>query len=103
MQASDKILSRAEIIGLLREHKDELNELGVKNLALFGSYARDAAKAGSDIDFLVELNTVNYMTLFRVNEYLEKLLKHRIDLIRKGDHLKKRFLKTIEKDLVYVY
>lgn len=103
MQSSiTKSLTLKEILSTLRQHKPELDALGVKNLALFGSYARDSAKPESDIDFLVELETVNYMTLLKVNDYLEKLLQHRIDLIRKGSHLKERFLKSIEKDLIYV-
>ena len=90
------------ILKILRQHKSELGDLGVKNLALFGSYARNDAKPDSDIDFLVELEAVNYLTMLEVNDYLEKLLQHRIDLIRKGSHLKERFLKAIEKDLIYV-
>lgn len=99
---SRKSLDRQEIMTVLREHKAELDALGVKKLALFGSYARGTAKPESDIDFLVELEPVRYLTLINVTVYLENLLKRHIDLIRKGKHLKQRFLKTIEKDLIYV-
>ncbi len=100
--STEKMLERQEILVKLRQHKQELNALGVKKIALFGSYAKGTAKPDSDIDFLVELNPVNYLTLLKVNDYLENLLQHRIDLIRKGAHLKQRFLKAIEKDLIYV-
>ncbi len=100
--STEKMLERQEILVKLRQHKQELNALGVKKIALLGSYAKGTAKTDSDIDFLVELDPVNYLTLLKVNDYLENLLQHRIDLIRKGAHLKQRFLKAIEKDLIYV-
>lgn len=99
---ANKKLTKAEIIATLRSHKMEISALGVKSIGLFGSYARDTAKTGSDIDLLVELEYTSYATLLRVNDFLEQLLKHRIDLIRKGPHLKARFLKAVEKDLIYV-
>ena len=47
---------RERIVGLLRERSGELRALGVHGLALFGSVARDEARADSDVDLLVDLN-----------------------------------------------
>jgi uncharacterized protein len=53
----------------------------VKALNLFGSVARDEAHLGSDVDFLVEFAIeAGLFDLFRVQHYLEDLLKRPIDL-----------------------
>ena len=47
-------MNRITALNLLREHKPHLMaQFGVTRLALFGSLARDAARAESDIDLLV--------------------------------------------------
>lgn len=44
-------MNRAETLALLSQHKPELvRRFGVTRLALFGSTARDAAAADSDIE-----------------------------------------------------
>ncbi len=47
-------MEREQILQLLAQHKPQLAQrYGVLRLALFGSTARDAANAESDIDILV--------------------------------------------------
>ena len=47
-------MNRDEVLALLRTHKPILMErFGVTALALFGSFARDQASDGSDVDILV--------------------------------------------------
>src|SRR5262249_33791809 len=45
-------LNRESVIALLREHQDELRQLGLSSLSLFGSVARNEARADSDVDLL---------------------------------------------------
>ena len=47
-------MTRAELLEKLRELKPWLEEQGIVNLRLFGSYARDEAGPDSDVDLLVE-------------------------------------------------
>ena len=50
-------MNRAELLDLLARNKPTLvARFGVDRLALFGSTARDAARADSDIDILVSLD-----------------------------------------------
>ena len=49
-----KPLNRASILQALEREGEAIRSFGVTSLALFGSYARDEQKPGSDIDFLVE-------------------------------------------------
>ena len=48
------MLTKEEIMGKIEENKEKIRGFGVRKLALFGSYARNEGREGSDIDFLVE-------------------------------------------------
>lgn len=47
-------MTRDELLAKLRELKPWLEEQGIVNVRLFGSYARDEAGPDSDVDLLVE-------------------------------------------------
>ncbi len=47
----------ASIVDILRAHRAELEAMGVRHVALFGSQARGEATASSDIDLGVEFDT----------------------------------------------
>lgn len=97
-------IDKEHIIASLKKDKPLLqNEMGVKNLALFGSYANNSQREDSDIDFLIELKKVSYAYLFKTYTFLgKKFPGKKIQLTRKGPHLSREFLKAIEKDLIYV-
>lgn len=48
------VMDRTEIIARLRKVKPKLKPLGVAELYLFGSYARDEAGSDSDIDVFID-------------------------------------------------
>jgi len=56
-------MTRAEVIAKLKAIEPELRARGVAALYLFGSYARDEAREGSDIDLFVEPETDQFYTL----------------------------------------
>lgn len=67
---------------LLKRHKDDLHQRGVKSLAVFGSLARGEATPGSDIDILVEFDRpVGLFEFIRLKLYLEELTGRRVDLV----------------------
>ena len=47
-------MNRDEVIDLLRERAAELKRLGVEHLYMFGSMARDEARADSDVDLFFD-------------------------------------------------
>jgi predicted nucleotidyltransferase len=98
------LLDRENIITSLKKDKALLqNKTGVKNLALFGSYANNSQREESDIDFLIELKEISYNHLYNAYSFLEKKFPgKKIQLTRKVPHLSQKFLSTIEKDLIYV-
>lgn len=48
-------MTRDELLAKLRDLKPWLEEQGIVNLRLFGSYARDEAGPDSDVDLLVDV------------------------------------------------
>lgn len=47
-------MQREDALRLLRERREQLNALGVGQLFLYGSAARNQAREDSDVDLLVE-------------------------------------------------
>jgi predicted nucleotidyltransferase len=84
-QAYDGFMRRADALKLIEAHRDELRTLGVCSLSIFGSVARDEARADSDIDLLAEFTEpIGYFHLFRVQHRLEEILGVRVDLTTPG-------------------
>lgn len=75
-------MNRDTVLNVLRTHKATLAELyGVNELALFGSFARDQATDGSDIDVLVRFDVPpDWRRYFGAQGYLEDLLGRTVDL-----------------------
>ena len=68
-------MKRDEVLEILAHHQDELRELGVKSLAVFGSTVRNEARPDSDIDLLVEFDRpIGLFHFLRVQERLSELL-----------------------------
>ena len=75
-----------EITGVLQKHKAELqNKYRIKELGVFGSYVRGEQKKRSDVDVLVEFSGLpDIFQLIDLEDYLKRLLKKKVDLVRKG-------------------
>ena len=99
----EKKLSHTEIIDFLKSEKTFLsNEFGVVNIGLFGSFAKGEQTADSDIDILVELKEPRFDWLAGLKIYLEQNFQKKIELVRKSNLLKSRFIRRVEKDIIYV-
>ena len=88
---------------ILSSHKADLNrKYFVSNLGLFGSYVRGDQSENSDIDALVEFSKpIGLFHFLRLQEYLEKILGEKVDLVSKNT-LKKRIAEHILKEVVYI-
>ncbi len=75
-------MKRDEVLAIVAQHQADLQEMGVKSLALFGSVARNEAKADSDVDFLVEFDDrpIGLFDVSRVRLYLEDVLGCSVDM-----------------------
>ena len=78
-----KPLTRALVESRLAERRDEIQALGVRRIALFGSVVRGEARPDSDVDFLVEFDPErktfrNFMALAFL---LEDLLEREVEIV----------------------
>lgn len=71
---------------------------------VFGSYSRDEAKAGSDIDILVDLDYSGHIGLgfVAMKMDLEKKLNKTVDLVS-SQSLSKHIKPFVEKDKLLIY
>jgi len=74
-----------EITEILKEHKKEICErYKVKEIGVFGSFARGEQRKSSDVDILVEFEeTPDVFQLIDLEDYLKELLNTKVDLVRK--------------------
>jgi len=70
------------VLKILREHKKELRgKFKVKEIKVFGSYARGEQSKKSDVDIMVEFEEIpDFFKFVRLERYLEKILGVRVDL-----------------------
>ena len=86
----------------LAVHRDELIQLGIKTLAVFGSVARDEARPDSDIDILVEFqDKATFDGYMDLKFFLEDLLGHPVNLVSKKS-IRPRLKTQIEIEALYV-
>ena len=76
-------MNKQQILSLLEKHKPELvRRFAVRDLALFGSTARDEAGEESDVDILVSFNgPATSARYFGLQFYLEDHLGRPVDLV----------------------
>jgi predicted nucleotidyltransferase len=95
-------MKRDDVLARVQAHRDELIQLGVKSLDLFGSVARDEAQPTSDVDFLVEFDRpYGLFQLLRVKHYLEDLLECPVDLGTRTA-LREHLREPVLRDLIHV-
>jgi predicted nucleotidyltransferase len=73
-------MTRAELLEKLRELKPWLEEQGIVNVRLFGSYARDEAGPDSDVDLLVEMSKPLGFDFFGVERRLGERLGLKVEM-----------------------
>ena len=95
-------INREDILKTLRQNSDQLESLGVKSLALFGSVARDEATAKSDVDLLVSFRSaVTFDKYMDLKIYLEDQLNCTVDLVI-AEALHQRLQPYVQREALYV-
>jgi predicted nucleotidyltransferase len=96
-------MSRSEVLDSLSRHLPEMRRrFGVSTLALFGSLARDEARAGSDVDILADFpGPPSFDQYVGLKLFLEDLLRREVDLVtRRG--LREQIRPRVEREAVSV-
>ena len=91
-----------DALALLKENKDIVRKkFGIKEIGLFGSFAKGDARPNSDVDILVEFAApVDIFEFLDVKEYLENLFGRRVDLVTQKA-LKPLLTEQILKEVLY--
>ena len=91
-------MTRDDILATIRANEPRLRELTVRELALFGSFARDEATDASDIDFLA-FDHKTFDNYLDTKEFLETLFGRKVDLVIKSN-IKPRLREQILSEAV---
>lgn len=94
--------NRDEILDLLKSLKSDLTtRYKVRNIGVFGSFARKEARADSDVDILVDFNDgADLFDLVELSEYLEEKIGRHVDLATPRA-LRPEIREGIYRDVVY--
>jgi predicted nucleotidyltransferase len=89
-----------EIKEVLDKHKEELKRrYGVKEIGIFGSFARGEEKDDSDVDILVEFDgPIGFFKFLELEEFLSNLIGRKVDLVSKKalkPHIGKHILEEV--------
>ncbi|HNS31523.1 MAG TPA: nucleotidyltransferase family protein [bacterium] len=92
-----------EMRKILLVHKDEIqNKYKVKEIGIFGSFARGEQRKTSDVDILVEFKkTPDVFHLIDLEDYLKGLMHTKVDLVRKSA-IREELKDTVEKEVIYI-
>ena len=95
------MLSRKEIERIIKQNKPLLQEkYKVKEIGIFGSYAKGLGTKESDIDILVAFNEPIGLEFIELKEYLEFILGKKVDLVTEGA-LKPQIKEKILSEVLY--
>ena len=78
-----EIITKEEVLELIRSNQDKIRSFGVRKLGLFGSFVRREQKPESDIDLLVEFeqDKKSFDNFIQLAFFLEEILARRVELI----------------------
>ena len=96
---SSTTLTRERRLELLRSSHEALRGIGVRDIALFGSFVRGEQTDESDVDILVDLADARFDTYMDVKLFLEDLLGRTVDLVLR-DSVKPRLRRQILNEVI---
>lgn len=97
-------MKRDDIIARLKQHRPELEALGIDHLFVFGSLARGEQTSDSDVDLLAEFNPSARIgfAIVGLQRRLEEIVGGPVDLLR-APVKKPRLQQTIEREAVLAF
>ena len=96
------MIAKKDILRIIQDNEGKIKEHGVKQIGIFGSFAKSTQAGKSDIDILVEFREGektfdNYMDL---KFLLEELLSREVDLVIR-DALKPILMPYVIREVEY--
>ena len=93
--------NKAQVLLLLRLNNREILQFGIARIGLFGSFVRNEAHEGSDVDIWVEFekDKKTYKNFIRLTYFLEDLLHREVEVVTPegvSPFIKPHILKELE-------
>ena len=93
--------NKAQVLLLLRLNHREILQFGIARIGLFGSFVRNEAHEGSDVDIWVEFekDKKTYKNFIRLTYFLEDLLHREVEVVTPegvSPFIKPHILKELE-------
>ncbi|MBO4625181.1 MAG: nucleotidyltransferase domain-containing protein [Bacteroidales bacterium] len=99
---SSEVSDRDSILSMLKVYFScNKEKYGIERIGLFGSFARNEARPGSDIDILISLKKPNLFTYALISQQLETVFGRAVDLVSEKSILKESFRTQVEKEVIY--
>ena len=96
------MVDKSHISSILSASKEQLiSKYHLKSIGIFGSFTREDFTEDSDIDILIDYEQPLGIEFIDLADELERILKRKVDLVSQNG-VKPKYLKEIQKDLVYV-
>jgi predicted nucleotidyltransferase len=98
-------MDRNPVIEMLRRREQELRNLGVRHIALFGSIARGEATDSSDIDILLDLQPDAPIGIFEyvgLTQFIADLFPVRVDVANHAS-IKPHVRPHAEREAIYAF
>jgi predicted nucleotidyltransferase len=86
----------------IEEHKTQIQQLGIKDIGLFGSYVREGQHEQSDIDLLISFqeDRDNFDNFMGICDLLDRIFKgQRVEVVTKNSlspYIAPKVLKEVE-------
>ena len=93
--------NKAQILSLIKLNNREILQFGIARIGLFGSFVRNEAHEGSDVDIWVEFekDKKTYKNFIRLTYFLEDLLHREVEVVTPegvSPFIKPHILKELE-------
>jgi predicted nucleotidyltransferase len=77
------VRQKEKVLTIIRNHQQEIKDLGVRRYGFFGSFVREETTEQSDIDILVEFepDQKTFDNFMKLAFFLEDLLGRQVDLV----------------------
>jgi predicted nucleotidyltransferase len=95
--------TREGILSALRDLKRDLGgALGILEMGIFGSFARESATTTSDLDVYVKTKTPDPYLLVHIKEAIEGRVHRRVDIVRMRERMNPLLKARIEREGINV-
>ena len=96
-------MNKTQLLAELKKFKATCqDEYGIEGLGIFGSYSRDEARPGSDVDVVVQLAKQDLFNIIGIKQDLEETLHLPVDVVSYRPSMDFFLKKRIDQDAVYV-